>query len=431
MMYRHLFPLFLPLFLIGTDAFCTHTPPEEEPHTLHFSDSLIISDAQNYLETKIRKTEHHNSTISEELSHRSSEVFTPFTGKVTGMKVRLRLQPNTDGSIIREALPGEFWIITNEFQDFYAVQPKSEAKGYVYRTYVLDGIVEGSHVNLRLLPEMQSPVITQLHQGDALSLSSEQKYPKWVEVKIPENVSFYIAKEYIKRIGPKALYAELELKRTHFLDEFKKIQERAEKELKRPFQEIQLAPIANELKALETKIADFPDVLTYARDLISHIQEQYLQLSVTDHHLSKKFVPIKEAIPEKRPADEKNAGYEAKTTFSLEQQELHIVQKAIEEGRSANEQDFYAQEIARSFTVSGILIPYERTVKNRPGDFILVDVHSKVPLAYIYSTKISLQDILGEHITIQATERPNHFFALPAYYAVQILTHGQEERMKR
>lgn len=47
--------------------------------------------------------------------------FQAFTGKVTKNKVRLRLQPNLDGPILRELKQGDLLIVVGETDDFYAV----------------------------------------------------------------------------------------------------------------------------------------------------------------------------------------------------------------------------------------------------------------------------------------------------------------------
>src|SRR5437868_353843 len=77
----------------------------------------------------------------------------PFTGKITKNRVRLRLQPHLDGTILKE-LSKEALVIVNGAEDeFYAVQPAPDAKGYVFRTYILDGEVVGNHINVRLEPD--------------------------------------------------------------------------------------------------------------------------------------------------------------------------------------------------------------------------------------------------------------------------------------
>ncbi len=424
--------------LCGAPATLLHSDQsedEERPHTIHLSENAIISDANNNLENTLRQ----NNTIStspsgqQAISHQNSETLPmpqidPFTGKIVGTKVRLRLNPSLDAPIIKELTPGDLWIVTGEVDEFYAVEPKEGTKGYVFRTYILDGVIEGTNVNLRLKPDTQSPVITQLSQGDSVTGNVCQENQKWFEIDLPKNVRFYIAKEYVKRIGNKALYAQLEKKQKKIATEWNSIQESVHSELEKPFHDIQLAPLANQLKSLEVSASDFPDLAQKIRNTLSYMQEEYLKLSMlaqtkpVDLSSSPVLKENRESQQEKTPhsVSEKHDASRAATTFSLEQQEAKIVSEAIASGAVQNEIEFYKQEAAKSFVIRGILVPYERMVRNRPGDFILIDPSTKVPLAYVYSTIVSLQDHIGQPVTLTVVERPNHFFALPAYYALDV-----------
>lgn len=68
--------------------------------------------------------------------------FEPFTGKITKNKVRLRLQPTYDGPVLKELKRNDLLVILGEVEDFYAVQPPTDIQAYVFRTYVLDNVVE-------------------------------------------------------------------------------------------------------------------------------------------------------------------------------------------------------------------------------------------------------------------------------------------------
>jgi hypothetical protein len=96
------------------------------------------------------------------------EPFKAFTGKVTGKRVRLRNAPTLTSNTIRELNNGDMLVVVGEESDFYAVQPISGLKGYIYRTYVLDDVVEGTRVNVRLAPDLESAVVAQLNSGDRI-----------------------------------------------------------------------------------------------------------------------------------------------------------------------------------------------------------------------------------------------------------------------
>ena len=99
-----------------------------------------------------------NSKKNVENSH-----FEAFTGQVAKNRVRMRLNPALDSVIINELSKDDLVVVTNESDEFYEVLPPSQMKGYVFRTYVLDGQVEGSNVNIRLEPDTGSQVVCQVN----------------------------------------------------------------------------------------------------------------------------------------------------------------------------------------------------------------------------------------------------------------------------
>src|SRR5262249_24708062 len=85
--------------------------------------------------------------------------FKPFTEKIVRNKVRLRLQPNLESKILREFNKGDLLIVMADKGDFYAVKPPVDFKGFIFRTFVLDNVVEGNRVNVRLEPDLEAIVI--------------------------------------------------------------------------------------------------------------------------------------------------------------------------------------------------------------------------------------------------------------------------------
>ena len=69
--------------------------------------------------------------------------FTPFTGKIKGRKVRLRATADLEGRVVKELNRQDLLVIVGEKGDFYSVEPPAGSKAYVFRSFVLDGIVEG------------------------------------------------------------------------------------------------------------------------------------------------------------------------------------------------------------------------------------------------------------------------------------------------
>ena len=76
--------------------------------------------------------------------------------------------------------------------------------------------------------------------------------------------------------------------------------------------------------------------------------------------------------------------------------------------------DYYDEQKLASVEIAGIVEPYNTPVKNKPGDFIIRD--KDVPVAYVYSTQVNLQSLVGKQVKLIAAPRPNNNFAFPAYY---------------
>ena len=81
-------------------------------------------------------------------------------------------------------------------------------------------------------------------------------------------------------------------------------------------------------------------------------------------------------------------------------------------------EDFYMDESDRSPVLSGILESYSQSVKNKPGDYILRI--NNTPVAYLYSTKVNLDKLIGQRVSIKAAPRPNNNFAFPAYHVITV-----------
>lgn len=166
--------------------------------------------------------------------------FTPFTGKIIRNKVRLRLQPNLEGTIIRELDKGELLLVIGEDEDFYLVRPPQDIKAYVFRTYVLDNVVEGKHVNVRLYPELEAPVLGQLNQGETINGVISPLNSKWLEILPPQTAKFYVCKEFMEKIGSAEKLVDIQKRNKEVQSLFETSEEITRLELQKPFTEIVL-----------------------------------------------------------------------------------------------------------------------------------------------------------------------------------------------
>lgn len=376
--------------------------------------------------------------------------FEPFTGKVIGSKVRIRTQPNLEAHVVRETAPGELFGVVGEDNDYYAVMAPKGTKGYVFRTFILDGVVEGERVNVRLYPDIEAPVIGKLNTGDHVSASVSDINSKWLEVDLPESSHFYIAKEYVESKGPISLIATLEKRHKEATHHLSSAFLYAQSEIQKPFEQIDLDKVNEKFDNLIKEYEDIPDIAHRAYETNAVIQDIYVQKKIAfleskadrgsrGHHieaehldrLAKLGFEIQPQVEEKDVVEIAEAASDT-IGYSTPLADEEITDKmlgwqpfeeslyhlwAAANGESTI-QEFYAEQEENSITLSGILEPYNRPVKNRPGDFLLRSDH--LPVAFLYSTKVNLEKLVGKSVTLIASPRPNHNFAFPAYFVLAI-----------
>jgi hypothetical protein len=359
-----------------------------------------------------------------------------FTGKITKDRVRMRLQPNLDSYIFKELSKGDLVLVTNEVDDFYACMPPKNVKAYIFRTYVLDGAVEGSNVNVRLEPDITSPVVAQLSSGYKIHGETAQKNNKWLEIAIPDDVRFYVAKEFIVKAGDASLYQK-------HLDQEKQLQsslvtitQAVNKELEKPFGQIQLGKYAVELQKIIDS-SDFPTEAHNARELLTRMEKEYLIKGIASGKAEEAIIPFSKdktqtvVVEVIKPKEAQAAAPEtpvqeltSQENSSWNDKESFIIQDAITNGEVSSADEFYKQEIEHATTVQGIIKPYNSFIKNRPGDFILVHPKTNLPLAYLYSTKVDLSKCINKEVSMQVADRPNNHFAFPAYFVLSAKQQG-------
>jgi hypothetical protein len=374
---------------------------------------------------------------------------TSFTGKVIKNKVRLRAQPTMDSAIIKELGQGDLLIVLDENDDFYAIQPPKEIKAYVFRTFVLDNIVEGSKVNVRLSPDVDAPVIGQLKGGDRVNGTISTQNNKWLEIQPPASVRFYVAKEYVEKIGDANLMSKIERRRNEVNLILNSATLSAQNEMQKDFPEINLESATAGYNKVIKNFTDFPDQVEKAKTLLAKLQEDYM----------KKKIPYLEAkASQSSQLDEKMKSQQEKLSL-LEQQlqkeranksyspvanttapisapkaanyqgindkmnlwspvEQNVYQTWSAENDNGSMEDFYQQQGESAVAMKGIIEPYTRVVKNKPGDYVLMNQTNHLPIAFLYSTQVNLQDHVGREVTVYGVTRPNNNFAYPAYFVL-------------
>lgn len=346
--------------------------------------------------------------------------FTAFTGKVLKNKVRLRTQPSLESGVVRELANGEMLAVIGETEDFYAVEPPADIKAYIYRTYVLDGVVEGNHVNVRLAPELNAPVIAQMNSGDPVKGAVSTTDKRWLEISPPVNAHFYVAKEYLNKAGDIHLISNLKKRQVEVAALISNARLTSQVELQKPFDQIHLDAAIQKLNKVISQYGEFPVEIAQAKELLQSIQNSYLRKQVS--HVES----VAKTSPQKRDSVATTSHGEISKTQAIVTTamsawmpvEQNLYQTWAAQNNNGSIEEFYRHQ--QSNTLHGILEPYNRVVKNRPGDYVLVSETHHQPIAYLYSTQINLQDRLGQTVEVDVTPRDNNHFAYPAYFVLSV-----------
>jgi uncharacterized protein YgiM (DUF1202 family) len=388
------------------------------------------------------------SPTDTESGFKAKNSYQAFTGRISRDKVRLRLNPTTDSPIVKELKRGEMLLVTGEQDDFYAVKPISGTKVYVYRTYILDGVVEGSKVNVRLEPHLEAPVVAQLQSGDRISGTISEKNSKWLEIDPPTSTTFFISADFVEKIGDAGFLARFEKRKDEVNDLLNGTYLVSQQELQKPFAEIIPERVVENYQKLIKEYAEFPDEVKEAKTYLAQFQDAYLRKKVEyledkTRNAAKGWVQEETrhvAVVEKSESPvhpQQNRVHTANDIYKNwvhEQQHTEVNARMAlwipveiayyEQWAKKNDerpiQDFYQEQKSSALALRGVIEPYDRPVRNKPGDYLLVNKSNRLPIAYVYSTQINLQNMVGREVSLEAVLRPNNNFAYPAYFILSV-----------
>ncbi|MBN1914842.1 MAG: hypothetical protein JW769_03015 [Parachlamydiales bacterium] len=343
----------------------------------------------------------------------SSKEFRPFTGKISANKVRIRLEPNLESFVIRTGNKNDLILIVGEQENFWAIKPPQDVKAYIYRTYILDGVIEANRVNIRLSPNNEAPIIGKLSQGEKIQGSILEENPKWLEIEPPNNVSFYISKDYVTFAGDDKYIIKMEKRNKKASDILNDAFFLAEKECKKPFNEMDPNAAIAKFEKIIQKYFDFPDYVKQAKEGLALLQDTYLQKKIVYlEKASDKKVGEKEKMAALAPVNKEISPTDKMCFWQPVEEAIYQAWNTFNPEKSKN--DFYQEQEVQSLALEGIVENYNVDVKGKPGDYILRK--NNVPIAYLYSTKIDLEKYQGKKVTLLLSPRPNNNFAFPAYY---------------
>lgn len=358
--------------------------------------------------------------VVESSSHKAH--FNKFTGKVVGKNVRLRTLPDLESYVVKELEKNELLVVTEEKGDFYGVEPLCFMKAYVFRSFVLDNVVEGNRVNVRLFPDLEAPIIGHLSMGKRIDGKICEKNNKWLEIDPPVETKFYVAKEFIEYAGGPELKGITDKRKSSVTQLLESTQLLSQAELRKPFEEITRDRVVKGFQTIINDYKDFPEMGEKAKEMLSAFNEKFLERKISYLEMKASHLASSSSRSEETSVstdlDLASHHVEALTDrmkiWEPIEESLYISWAAMH--RSKTIDDFYADQKLKSVTISGILEAYADPVKNKPGDFLLKE--KDVPIAYIYSTHVNLQNLVGKRVNLVAISRPNNSFAFPAYYVL-------------
>lgn len=368
------------------------------------------------------------------------QTFAPFTGKIIGNKVRLRLSPNLEGQIIRELERGEIYAVVAENNEYYGVTPKKDVKAYIFRTHVLDNHVEGEKVNIRTAASLDAPVLAQLNAGEKVNIDPNGSKGKWYQIEVPKNVHLWVAKDYVEKVGPLEYaekYSERVNEATQLLATATLI---SQAEFRKSFQEVDLDRITRNYERVLKDYSDLDDIHLQAKQAIQSLQKEYCdrKIEFLENKAGRAALEVKSLNAKLTHLKTPDISSEAKLSMDspfaniLDNQgatDKMKIWQPIEyakfqswafrnEKNDATLQDFYQAEFLDAKTLSGLIEPFRTVVKSKPGSHLLTKDGQTV--GYLYSTHINLSDFIDKNVSLKVTERENHNFAFPAYYVLDV-----------
>lgn len=347
-----------------------------------------------------------------------------FTGRITKNKVRMRSLPNLEAPVVRELNRNDMVLVTDENDEFYTVAAPQNMKAYIFRTFVLDNTVEGARVNVRLEPSVDSPSIAQLNTGDKVEGVISPINNKWLEIKIPESAKFYISKDFIEKVGDANYLAEITRKRNNVNALLENAYNDSLSELQKPFPDIKIDPIVKNYNRVIEQENEFPDQAARAKELVKTLQDNYIKKKIAYLEMKAETKPetiIIQTIPMANAEVQ-----ETKPAVTAKMAAWNEVEDALfkywEKGHPGETKErFYEDQLLDSKELKGVVEVYNKPVKNKPGDYVLINKLNNSIIAYLYSNKINLADKVDQEVTIKVVQRPNNNFAFPAYFVLDLV----------
>ena len=367
--------------------------------------------------------------------------FQSFTGKITGSKVRLRTGADLDSLIISQLNKGELFLVVGETRDFYAVRPPEKTKLYVFSSYIVNNTVEAHRVNIRLRPSLDAPVIGRLQNKAKINGQALANNPKWIAITPPQQICFYVAKDYVKKAGDTNYYLAVQKQKTAAAKTNNAIAVNQAPRSKNAFETLNLKSntpveksektraVSETLKKETQNIAkpiEFPaEKKIMVLDLSSDDDNAISDVSASATAIEIISSPSVAITPKKISSTERKQKLAALEKVDMSRQmktwlpvEAELFSSWSTFHPEKEPDDFYKEQLASGLEIEGVLENFTDNIQQKPGDYLIkVD---NMPVAYLYSTQVNLHPYLNQKVSVRVTPRPNNNFAFPAYFVLEI-----------
>jgi uncharacterized protein YgiM (DUF1202 family) len=368
----------------------------------------------------VESTVAESSAQEEPRSSEGRQPMEPMTIRVMKDHVRLRNRADRNSPVVLELHQDDLLLADGLEQDFYAVQPPEELKAYIFRAYVLEGGIEAQNVNVRLAPSLDAPIIGRLTQGDRVETLSEDVDGKWLQIRCPESCHFFVAKDLVEQAGSAELYVTARHRQATLHQMMTRAQEIVKEEMQKPVEEMRLDEAQSLLEEICSQYEDFPQQKARAQKLLAQIRTDYLSKNVA--FLDGTVQTVAEVTPAAlHSMADTGASDPLKVTDRMRvwiPTEQSLIQAWLAMNHGQTPHDFYLEEQRNAHELTGQLEVFQSSARQRPGDYVLR--RGNVPIAYLYSTVVNLQEQVGQTIRILGSPRSNHHFAFPAYFVHQV-----------
>lgn len=118
--------------------------------------------------------------------------------RVSGSNVNLRTGPSRRADIVGQLPRGTEVLVVLTDGEWSSIVPPEGTAGWVSRSYLEDGVVTGSRINLRAGPSVAYASLMTLDEGAEVSVIEERD--GWAKIELPDTVRLWMSSRYLSAV---------------------------------------------------------------------------------------------------------------------------------------------------------------------------------------------------------------------------------------